>query len=842
MPRSFILRVVPAVLLACAAPLVQAQLLDSVEIRRDGRDAVAAIRFVTPVQMQRTVVSRSGDLVQISYLLLPTSDTLRPLPGERRLAGGGTLPQLAISEEPEGAGSLNQRKLVVRFSAPTRFTVRPGRDRNSIDVVLPGLGDAVPLVPPRPVAPAGLPGRYAINVYRTTRPGEGPTASIPSAFQDNVVFTTRHVVDGQTFYETNVGYFRTEAEAQHALSLLQKLFPGASIVDLQPTAAVVQPAQGQQPGQPPQPAQPAQPPQPAQPAQPAQPPQPGQAPPPAATTAAEIDAQAALLLAQAQAAFDGGNAPVAIPLLNQLLNLPPNASTRRAQLLVGEARLRAGDMEGARREFELFVKLYPDGADSQQARARLAALPPAEARTAQAREPRKIEPVTTTNGSVSLFYFGGRSKIRTQEFDDSPLGGAAALLSDATLSSTDLKQAQTSVDLNWRHRDADRDQRFVVRDSYTADFMPNRPDKNRLSALYYEQRVTGTGTGLRIGRQSPTGYGVLYRFDGVQGSVGIAPKWKVNGVWGMPSDKLLDTHRVFYGLSLEAEALTPELSGNVYVIQQTIDGFVDRRAVGTELRYFKGGLSLSGQLDYDLAFGGLNIATVQGTWQLPDTTVYNVLFDRRTVPLRTLGNMLFFQDPGLAFQPRNMRDLVAATSLAVLRQRANGVTPMQTQATLGFTRPITHNWQGGADLRYTKVDPIPAVPVILPDGQPGTGNLWGAGLQLIGSNLFSVRDTHVFNMTWLTGPTYHGTLFSYNNLTAINGKWQLEPALRYYTQTDNIGTHLRRLTPVLRTLYHMQQQFTVETEITYEMSRSNAPLRAEDANRLFFYFGGRYDF
>ncbi|MFI4928167.1 MAG: hypothetical protein ACHP7E_10830, partial [Burkholderiales bacterium] len=439
-------------------------------------------------------------------------------------------------------------------------------------------------------------------------------------------------------------------------------------------------------------------------------------------------------------------------------------------------------------------------------------------------------------------YFGGRSKVRTQEFEDSPLGGAASLLSDATLSATDLKQAQTSVDLNWRHKDADRDQRFVVRDSFTADLMPNRPDKNRLSALYYEQRLTGSGTGLRVGRQSPSGYGVLYRFDGVQGSVGIAPKWKVNGVWGLPSDKLLDTHRVFYGVSLEAEALTPALSGDIYAIQQTIDGFVDRRAVGTELRYFRDGLSLSGQLDYDVALKGLNIATLQGTWQLPDTTVYNALFDRRAVPLRTLGNMLFFQDPTLIDPVRNLRELLAVTPLSVLRDRVNGITPMQTQANVGFTRPIVANWQGGADVRYTKVDAIPAVPVILPNGQPGTGNLWGLGMQLTGSNLFSVRDTHVFNATWLTSPSYHGTLFSYNNLTAINGTWQLEPALRYYRQSDSTGTHLQRWTPVLRTLYHVQRLFTVETELTYEMSHSTGTLRNEDANRLFFYFGGRYDF
>jgi hypothetical protein len=299
---------------------------------------------------------------------------------------------------------------------------------------------------------------------------------------------------------------------------------------------------------------------------------------------------------------------------------------------------------------------------------------------------------------------------------------------------------------------------------------------------------------------------------------------------------------VFYGLSLEAEALTPELSGNVYAIQQTIDGEVDRRALGTELRWFRDGRSLSGQLDYDIALRGLNIATLQGTWQLPDTSTYNILFDRRAVPIRTLGNMLFFQDPTLATPARSLPDLLAATPLSVLRERASGVTPMQTQASLGFTRPIVENWQGGADLRYTKIDAIPAVPVILPDGQPGTGNLWSFGLQAIGSNLFSLRDTHVFAATHLTGPTFRGTLLSYNNLTSLNGQWQLEPALRYYTQTDSTGTRLRRWTPVLRTLFRVQEMFTVETEFTYEMTRTTGPLRNEDANRLFFYLGGRYHF
>ncbi|MBK9574442.1 MAG: hypothetical protein IPO43_17820 [Rhodoferax sp.] len=105
--------------------------------------------------------------------------------------------------------------------------------------------------------------------------------------------------------------------------------------------------------------------------------------------------------------------------------------------------------------------------------------------------------------------------------------------------------------------------------------------KNRLSALYFDHKSFVNGTSFRVGRQSPTGGGVLYRFDGAQAGYTFAPKWKVNAVMGVPTESLLDARRHFYGASLDAEALTKEISGSVYVVQQVIDGEVDRRAVGT---------------------------------------------------------------------------------------------------------------------------------------------------------------------------------------------------------------------------------------------------------------------
>lgn len=560
---------------------------------------------------------------------------------------------------------------------------------------------------------------------------------------------------------------------------------------------------------------------------------------------AEIEASSTALLTTAQSAFDAGQYPAATVSLNKLLDLPPNSSSRRAQELVGLARLKAGDPTRAAKEFELFLKLYPQGADSDRVRQMMPSLPSVQATTAGPKT--VVEATSSTNGSVSMFYYGGKSNVRSQEFQDSVLGGLPVLQSDTTLSATDQRQLQTNVDLNWRYRDAEKDMRFVFRDNYSLDQIKD-VGKQRLSALYFDYRSMLNGTSMRLGRQSPNGGGVLYRFDGIQAGYTFQPKWKVNAVFGQPSDTLLDTSRKFYGMSVDAEALTKELSGSAFVIEQVIDGETDRRGVGADLRYFSGGVSASAQLDYDLIIKGFNVAALQATWQLSESTVVNAMFDRRTTPILSLGNYLFFQDPALLAPARRIQDLLGVKPIETLRDSVKGLTPYQTQAHIGGTTYIAKDWQLGADLSVTNVDAIPKVVDLLPDGQASTGNLWSAGAQLIGTNLYSARDTHVFNLTFMGGPIYHGTLLSYNNLSGLSEKWQMEPSLKFYTQSSSDGASNDIWTAGLRAVYHVRQQVALETELTYEhsnqqgASKLTGPGSVTSSNRMNYYLGVRYEF
>ncbi len=876
--------------LLLASGLAHAQLIDEIELQREGRDAVMHIRFATPVQLLHALSGSAADNTLIIYRVLPTQQTLNLGPAERRLppkAMGTNLPGITITDQPSSDRTSDERRLRMSLTKGVSHSVRSGRDTRTIDVVLSGLGRELPDPVEAELPPAH--GLLRVTLEASEQPGV-LSAAIPAALQDVNVFTSRRVVNGRTLYETHLGPFATRAEAESALRAVKSRFPQAAItmedapavaavqapvatpvpqlpaavLPLPPVPAVVAaapaaptaPASAPAAAVEPTPAPPAVTPAPPAPAAsvpeasvPPTPPVPPATSAPAAPavaspplTDAQLEQQAQTLLRAAQASLTAGAHAEALDTLGKLLDLPPNGASRQAQALIGQARLKLGDSARARVEFETFLRLYPSGADSDRVRADLASLAsaaPVVAANDKAAERARANTTSTLTGSVSTYYYGGQSKVRTQEFQDSPIGGLPQLVSESTLSDTDQSLLVTATDVNWRQRDANADQRFVFRDSYSKDF--NRPEKsrNRLSALYYDHKSFALGTNVRLGRQSPLGGGVLGRFDGVQGGYIFKPRWKVNAVVGQPADKLLDTHRYFYGASVDAEALTPHLGGSLYFMEQKVDGLVDRRAVGTEMRYFNGGLSLSGQLDQDILLKGLNIASMQGTWQLEGGTVFNTLLDRRKTPLLMLGNALFFGG-GTATR---MGDLLAAGATPEsLRQQVRDTTADATQASMGVTTPLSTKWQLGVDVRYTNIGAIAPVQDLLPQGQPSSGDIWSAGLQFIGSNLYSARDTHVVIANFITGPTFQGQLLSYHNSSVLTTGWQLEPSFKYYRQTTSDQVTSTRWSPGLRVTWRVQQSWVLESELSMESSKTTSALRNEASTRTYYYLGGRFDF
>jgi hypothetical protein len=274
------------------------------------------------------------------------------------------------------------------------------------------------------------------------------------------------------------------------------------------------------------------------------------------------------------------------------------------------------------------------------------------------------------------------------------------------------------------------------------------------------------------------------------------------------------------------------------------------------MRYFKDGASVFSQFDYDTLIKGLNIATVQGTLIMDDSTVFNALYDRRTLAMLALGNSLTFEDPanpGVLFT--RIGDKLATTTLLALRDQIKRTTPFITQAQLGVTRPLNTTWQIGASAQLTNTGAIPAVPEVVgfENGRPATGNIYSVSAQLIGLNLYSQRDTHVFSATGITSPQLKGFLMSYNNSSIAAEVWQLEPSLQYYRDRTPQGSTSQRWTPGLRVTYRGWERWALESSLTYELGRSSRVVAdtldpaltvttKESSNRANYSLGARYSF
>ena len=554
--------------------------------------------------------------------------------------------------------------------------------------------------------------------------------------------------------------------------------------------------------------------------------------PPSAIAAApttDVEREAAGLSRDARAALEAGDFEKAVVLLNRLLNLPPNAWSQEAQEQIGLARERLDEIAKAKAEYELYLKLYPDGPGADRIRQRLAAMAATPAVAAAARPG-----ALTYWGSVSQYYYGGQSRSTTTTTTVTPATGATTI-DTASLSGIDQSQLSNTIDLTARYRDATWDNRVVVRDSYLVNFLRGAGNQNQLNALFFETRYQPAQLMGRFGRQSATTGGVLGLFDGAVSTWGFAENWRVGGVVGQPVESQLGgTNKTFYGANVEAENIANKWGGNVFAIRQNVSGYEDRTGVGGELRYFEAAWNVYSLFDYDTTFKTTNIGMVQGNIQFPTGTSVNLLYDYRRTPTLQLTNALVV-DP-----TSSIGTLVQTLGLSAARDLAKAVTPISRVAFVGVTQQLSPRWQIGGDFRISSLSATPAFGTTYP-GTPSTGNVYTYTIQSIANGLTPWQDILVLNGNVLRSRDLDAVQLGLDFRFTVWQDLLIEPLLRWYRQTDTRDTTLTRTTPGLHLLWRIRDRFSIEAEGDWEITRTNSPVIVDDVRRQFYYVGWRWD-
>ncbi|MFO1220361.1 MAG: hypothetical protein U1E89_18520 [Burkholderiaceae bacterium] len=859
LPQLLMPRVM-AVALPLAAAQASAQTLDSLTMITRGSDVVAVARFNAPVRFVRQAPLGPTQLLRVDFELIAGDESVtnQAVEESRQASGVANAPDVTLTYVPVRRASVKQ--LTLQLSKASLVRARQGGDGRTIEFAFPGAASA------QAAAPASD-RRWAVTLQTVPLASPEMMLPVPMQFQAYDVFSVNTIANGVPSVQINVGYFETEEQAERVRRQALARFPNAAVLDLTKRRAEVlkeaaQRAQEPAPAAPaapppppatvavvpvapppppplpaPPPAAPA-PPPPAAPvpaSPPAQPPQPAAAAEPAAQLS-EVDRRAADLLERARRALVEKNPKLAIDLLNQLLLLPPNPSSQEAQELIGLAWERSGNTARAKTEYELYLRLFPEGEGATRVQQRLAALgtetapaapsPGAEARAAAP----AAAPGKTFSGSLAQYYYGGRARSQT-------LVNIVAGVDQQTITTTPQSAIITSADLNARFANPDSETRFVVRGTTANNLTSESHNSGLINSAYVDYRRNASGLGLRVGRQSAINGGLLGLFDGASVVYPVTSGVKVSLMGGVPANQLVNapSQRLAAGL-VEADGLLDHWGGSVYLLDQTVEGFTNRRALGTEIRFSADTFSAYSLIDYDINFKALNAFTLQGSAQVPGQTTITVLVDSRKAPSLQLTNAL------ITTGQSSLKDYLAAgRSLDEAIAAAKAITADARQALISVSRPLSERWQLTADVRYSDVGALPKVGNF--EATPATGAQTAATLQLTGTNLYSPRDINTFGVSAIHSPLLSGSQFNYNNLTALmNNDMTLEPSIRFYTQHSSDGLKLFRVTPGLRVSYRLSGKASLVGESIVEYAKTDSPSGNTKTNSIFFYMGYRYDF
>ena len=683
--------------------------------------------------------------------------------------------------------------------------------------------DSAALVPP---------GLYIVNAISSPGPLKDLTSEQEQAIAGRVAYDSTVDRDGEEWHRLRIGFFETKKQADEAAKQLARIFPAAWAMKITPEERAEGIANRVDTGEL------------------------ARATPrrTAIVASPEQSAEVERLIADAETALAEGDNNRAVQLLTNARALPEAAQTARAIELLGLTRERMGQKAQAEAEFEEYIVRYPEGDGTERVKQRLAALS-GTGTTTVLRQADDTSPTAWSwevRGSFSQFYF--RDQSRSQFID-------------TTLPDDDLQeQAERRINLNQLLTSADiavsagNDRTQIeIRGSgsYAANFRSGGRDRKAITALYIDAADTVTGIQGRLGRQTRNSGGVFGRFDGGWLAFQASDKLKINGVAGFPvitsrQTKVL-TDRHFYGISLDYGARSDMVRASVYIFnQQARGGLVDRRSIGTELRFRKDDFNAFGLIDYDIHHGQVNLALATLAYTAPDRSNISVTADYRRSPLLTTTNALIGQVGLIDALPfTDLRDLLLFYSPEELYELARDRTLTSKSLTMAYSKPLTEKLQANFDVTLTEISGSPLIPATVgtqeigPVGSTGTEYYFGA--QVVGTGFFWDNDVYILSGRYADTQRSRSFTIDFNARAPLTDKIRLSPRLRFGRRESKlIDDRYTQIQPSLRVNYYpfRHGEFEIEAGMNFASQRTRDLVSAStfDETSIILTVGYRLDF
>lgn len=474
----------------------------------------------------------------------------------------------------------------------------------------------------------------------------------------------------------------------------------------------------------------------------------------------------------------------AIDSYTLVLQRPAHEHRATARENLGVALERSGQTQRAIAEYEAYLVDPPTDADARRVRERLDTL-----RTASIVPPAAPARAAAASSGGWQIY-GGVSQYYWRNEQELVHDGNRLLASSGVLALADVTAARSG-------------ERFDVLARLNGAYQLNlvdfddRGDIFWMSDAYLDVADKELGLEARAGRQTRRSDGVLGRFDGV----GLRYRWRpditlsVSG--GLPVDAPRfrpEPERYFYAASAQIEDLWERVSINAYTQHQIADGIDDRRAVGGEVRYRDGGVSVIGLVDYDMTYAELNTALLNGVWVTDNDWRFSGSVRFGMLPFLTTRNALAGQTVS------TVDELLDTYSEGQIRTLARHRTAQASSLSAGIRLPLSERYDLSFDVTTRQADATTASAGVASIPDTGTQVFYSASL--IGSSVLRDGDLGVLTLRHDTTRTRDASTLLLDLRLPLSEGLRVSPRLALTSRQDNVnGTDQLIAAPSVRVIY-----------------------------------------
>ncbi|HEX5787672.1 MAG TPA: tetratricopeptide repeat protein, partial [Woeseiaceae bacterium] len=552
-------------------------------------------------------------------------------------------------------------------------------------------------------------------------------------------YTTAFAIDNTEWQALQVGFYASEAEAEQALAALAPLFPDAwvrLVDDAERRAAEEGGALVAGAG--------------------------ALAVAPRRGAVADEPGQRALLDAASAAIIDR-RYDDAVAACTAILEVPASPYRARAREYIGVALERSGQTDRAVAEYRAWLAEFgaadSRAGDAKRVGERLRALTesPAPGVTAGRAAAHAPEPRWAFFGGVSQYYWRNEEQFVD---DGNHIVSSTGILNLADVTAT---RSGTRYDLQAR-----------VNGAYQFDLIEYDGDDHTgwITNAYIDVADRETGLRGRAGRQARRQDGVIGRFDGASVDYALTERISLGASAGLPIDSpryRSGSHRTQFGVSTRFADVVPGADLNVYLQRQTVDGIVDREALGGEARYRLWDVAFFGMLDYDVGFGDVNLAMLNAQWVLPTGWTVNLRAETGVQPFITTRNALAGQGVG------SIETLLETYSEEEVRALASDRTGSASRFSAAFSIPLAERFDLSIDASVRRFGGTAASGGVAAIPDSGTQSYLAA--TLVSTSLFSADDLNTLSVRYDASYTRDRLTLLLDSRIAIGSRLRVRPAI-----------------------------------------------------------------